>query len=83
MIIDRPTQARKRDAVIAAVVLVALSIAAALLPFTSVPERVLTTISTIQLVCSIYLAIELPRLLRAIPEEGTPSDGAASPAREP
>ena len=83
MLIDRSNQTRKRDVIVAAVALVLLSVAAALLPFTSVPERVLTTIFTIQLVCSIYLAIELPRLLRAIPAEEAPSDGAASPTKEP
>ena len=82
MIIDRPTQARKRDAVIAAVVLVALSIAAVFLPTFGAPRGVLTAIPTIQLVCSIYLAIELPRLFRAIPEEEAPSDGAAPPTKE-
>ena len=74
MLIDRSNQTRKRDVIVAAVALVLLSVAAALLPFTSVPERVLTTISTIQLVCSI---------LRAIPAEEAPSDGAASPTKEP
>ncbi len=78
----RPIQARKRDAVIAAVVLVALSIAAVLLPTFGAPRSVLTAIPTIQLVCSIYLAIELPRLFRAIPEEEAPSDGEASPTKE-
>ena len=80
MSIDRPIQAQKRDAIAAAIVLVILSVAAALLPFTNVPERVLTTISTIQLVCSVYLAIDLPRLLRAL---STPSDGKAPSKKEP
>lgn len=83
MLIDRSNQTRKRDVIVAAVALVLLSVAAALLPLTGVPERVLTAISTIQLVCSIYLAIELPRLLRTIPTEEAPSDGAASPTKEP
>ncbi len=83
MLIDRSNQTRKRDVIVAAVVLVALSIAAALLPTFETPRTVLTTIPLLQLVCSIYLAIELPRLLRAIPAEEAPSDGAASPTKEP
>lgn len=79
----RPIQARKRDAVTAAVVLVALSIAAVFLPSFETPRSVLTAIPLLQFCCALYLLIDLPRLLRAIPEEGTPSDGAASPAREP